>query len=413
MNILLLTLGSAGDVQPFIGLALALQNRGHRVSVATHGYFKTHIERAGLEYIELGTSADYLASLDNPDLWHPRKGFELMVKELILAFLRPAYELIASRDPADTVLVASGFMFAARAAHEKLGLPLATVHLQPASFWSVCQPNVMSGLVLPDWLPQAVKRFVVNAIEKMVLERALTPGTNKFLAELGLPPARRIYSHWMHSPQRVLGLFPDWFAPVQADWPKQTRLTGFINYNNDAGGTLGADIEAFMDSGDPPIVFTPGTAMRHGQRFFEAGIGACQQLGRRGLLLTQHRAQVPSDLPEGIVHADYVPLGAILPRSLALVHHGGIGTLAQGLAAGTPQLVMPMAHDQPDNAARLERLGVGISLTPGKFRTSAVVKKLDYLLRSDGVKRACQHYAGKIDFGGALQNACLEIEQLA
>jgi UDP:flavonoid glycosyltransferase YjiC (YdhE family) len=93
-------------------------------------------------------------------------------------------------------------------------------------------------------------------------------------------------------------------------------------------------------------------------------VDACRRLGRRGLLLSRYRDQLPADLPPGVRHFDYVPLSRVLPRAAALVSHGGIGTLSQALAAGIPQLIMPLGFDQFDNAARLGRLGVAATLTP-------------------------------------------------
>ena len=124
----------------------------------------------------------------------------------------------------------------------------------------------------------------------------------------------------------------------------------------------------------PNCSMTPGSAMRHAQEFFAESVAACQRLGRRGLLLTRFAEQVPTDLPETIRHLEYVPFSRVLPRAAALVHHGGIGTTAQALAAGIPQLVMPLAHDQPDNAARLERLGVGRTIAPRRYRAARAAR---------------------------------------
>ena len=141
------------------------------------------------------------------------------------------------------------------------------------------------------------------------------------------------------------------------------------------------------------MVFAPGTANRQAARFFQAGADACRRLRRRGLLLSRFGEQIPDPLPPGLRHAEYAPFGSLLPRAAALVHHGGIGTAAQALRAGCPQLVMPMAFDQPDNAVRLERLGVGRYLRPSRFTGLAVARELDSLLGSEAVARACRTVA--------------------
>jgi UDP:flavonoid glycosyltransferase YjiC (YdhE family) len=211
----------------------------------------------------------------------------------------------------------------------------------------------------------------------------------------------------------VLGLFPDWFGPPQPDWPPQTRLTGFPLYDERGGADIPEELTRFLDAGEPPVVFTPGSAMAQGQDFFAAAVEACRLLGRRGVFLTRFPDQVPPDLPAAVRHFDYVPFSQLLPRAAALVHHGGIGTSAQALAAGVPQLVMPMAHDQPDNAARLRRLGVAASLPRARFRGPAVARDLERLLRSKEVAQNCRAVADRLKDSRAVEQTCEELEALA
>ncbi len=215
----------------------------------------------------------------------------------------------------------------------------------------------------------------------------------------------------MHSPQKNLGLFPEWFAHPQPDWAPQTQLTGFIYYDNQDGNEeLPKELESFLSAGSAPIIFTAGTAMKHGSQFFLDCIEACQRLGRRGILLTQHPEQLPAQLPQGIQHFAYLPFSKILPRAAALVHHGGIGTTAQAIAAGIPQVIRPMTHDQPDNAARVEKLGIGASLSPKKFNAASLSEKLNAVLASQQVLDRCKFYAQKINPDQALNDTCAVIE---
>ncbi len=136
-------------------------------------------------------------------------------------------------------------------------------------------------------------------------------------------------------------------------------------------------------------------------------------LGRRGVLLSKFREHIPQQLPPGVVHFDYLPLGGVLPKAAAMVHHGGMGTLAQALRAGIPHLVMPMSIDQPDNAQRLTALGVADYLKPKAYRAGAVAEKLDKLLNSSDVAAACRRIARKFDNVDPRSDTCRVIEDFA
>jgi UDP:flavonoid glycosyltransferase YjiC (YdhE family) len=413
VKILLIPFGSHGDVHPFVGIGAALGDRGHQVTVITSGLFEGLVRRVGLEFISLGTAEEFEKELHNPAIWHPRKGFPLLVERSILPGLRRVYDAVAAHYvPRETVVAAGSLALGARVAQERLGVALATVHLQPAMFRSVYRAPILNGLFMPDWLPPFAKRLQYWLADTLVVDRLLGRGLNAFRAELGLPPVRNLLGHWWNSPQRIIGLFPDWFGPPQPDWPPQVRLTGFPRYDERDLREPPAGLAEFLDQGEPPIVFTPGSAMRHGQSFFAAAVQACRLLGRRGLLLSRFREHLPPALPDGVRHFDYVPFSQVLPRAAALVHHGGIGTTAQGLAAGVPQLVMPLAYDQADNADRLRRLGVGLCLPPQSFRAPAVARLLGQLLEPAEVPGRCREYARRAHEGKPLDEACLAIEEL-
>lgn len=412
MHAILIPFGSYGDVHPFVGLGRALRARGHRVTVITSGHFEPLICRAGLEFVGVATAADYDRILSDPDLWHPRRSFRTVALPALEMGLRRGYELIEGLyEPGNTVVAAAGMAFGARIAQEKLGIPLATVHLQPLCLLSAHETPVLPGGWLPRWVPSVLKRLALGAGSRWVLDRIVGPITNAFRAELGLPPTRDLLLSWWHSPQRVVGFFPDWFGPPQPDWPPQTRLVGFPLYDERETG-IPDEARTFLDAGEPPILFTPGSAMRYGGPFFAAAMDACRRLGRRGIFLTRYREQLPPRLSADVRHFDYLPLSTVLPRAAALVHHGGIGTAAQGLAAGVPQLTMPMAHDQPDNADRLRRLGVGASVPPRRFHGPIVARALDRLLGSAEVAAACRTAANRFHDAQPLDAACHLLEEL-
>ncbi|NUM46999.1 MAG: glycosyltransferase family 1 protein [Anaerolineales bacterium] len=408
MHIVLPTIGSAGDVIPVIGLGVALKARGHRVTVLTSPYFQALIERAGLDLVPVGTVEDFKKGLENPDIWHPIKGLQVITREAVLPSMRIMYEYLTTLNPKETLLAASGMSFGARLAQEKLGFRLVTVHLQPTLFMSAYDNSEMGGVKMPDWLPIGFQEWRVKELERWFVDPLIAPAVNAFRAELGLPPASRLFGRWMHSPHRVLGLFPDWFAAPQPDWPQNLFLPGFVDYQPE-DAPLTPEMETFLARGEAPIIFTPGSAMKHGDQFFRAALAASQKLGKRAIFLTRFREQLPK-LPEGFLHVTWVQLGRLLPHAAALVYHGGIGTMAQALKAGIPQLIVPFAHDQPDNANRLKTLGIAERLNPGQFTARRVVEKLNWLLNDPLVRARCAGYAEKVDFAKATDEACQWIE---
>lgn len=412
MHAILIPVGSSGDVHPFVGLGIALQARGHRVSILTTGYFGDLIRRVGLGFIELGTAEEYLTVTQDPDLWHPMRGFKAVVSSFA-KYMPRMYEAIQQHGvPGETVLVGGSLALAARIAQESLGLPLATIHLQPSIIRSLHKTPRMPMFVLPDGMPKTMKRGAFWLVDNLVVDRLIGPVVNKLRRKAGLGPVRGIMKDWWHSPQMTIGLFPEWFSPPQPDWPASLRLTGFPLYDERGATEMPPGLQDFLNEGTPPIVFTPGSAMRHGHGFFAAAVDACERLGRRGILLTRFAEQVPSAMPSGVRHFDFVPLSRLLPRAAALVCHGGVGTVSQALAAGIPQLIMPLSHDQPDNAWRIRMLGVGDVIRPSKFRGPTAAAKLRTLLNSEDVRRACRSVAARFVGIDPLAQTCDLIETL-
>jgi len=413
MRILVATLGSYGDVYPFAALASVLKERGHEVVLMTNDFFRPLAERQGLALAPIGSSLEYRSFADHPDLFHPRKGPVVYFDTLILPSLRIAYERLREGIRAgETVIVASTAMFSARLVQEKLGVPTVTVHLAPAAFKSAHESPQFGRLPLPVWMPPSFKRWVWWVADRAVLDPMLCPALDSLRREIGLPPVRRVMTQWLHSPERVIGFFPEWYAAPQPDWPPRTVLTGFPLFDDAGDQAPAEEVEAFLQAGGPPLVFMPGSLMQRAESFFAESVGACERLRRRGILLTRYPDQLPRRLPEGIRHFDYVPFSRLLPRAAAVVHHGGIGCVSQALGAGVPQLIHPMAYDQHDNAARLRRLGVGDGLTPDRYRADAVADRLRKLLDSPGVAERCREIAGRLARARPLADAAERIEAM-
>ena len=412
MNVILVALGSHGDVHPFVGIGMELRRRGHRVKIIAYSHFEQLIAEAGLELVSCGSAEEFKRIASDPRAWKRFRGMQTVLG-FVAALIEPIYRLIADNHvEGETIVATSSLALGARVAQDHLKIPTASVHLQPSMLFSAIDPPYLQGTFMPKWMPAWTKRAQYSIAEILVLDRILATPLNAFRSELGLPPVKRIFGKYVHSPQRVIGMFPPWFAPPAPDWPSQVRLTGFPLFDERGITKLPNDLLRFLDEGEAPIAFTPGSAMWQGHRFFEESAQACAMLGRRGLLLTRHLDHLPKSLPPGVRHVDFAPFSELLPRCAALVHHGGIGTSSQALAAAVPQLIVPHAHDQPDNARRLMRLGVARKIEVG-FRRKKIAATLRQLLDSSEVRTSCAQAAERFAGVNAISETCDLIEQLS
>lgn len=420
MRILLTTTGSAGDVYPFIALGRALSARGHEIVMIAPLYFQSLIQHYGFKFVPLEPKVEVKPVcsvlhqfLDSVLRNCTRRWRKLGRASTIVPHLRPTYQAIAEHTiPGRTVVVAAAPMLGARLAHDRLNVPLVTVHFSPSTLRSVEQPPLQPPFCLPNFLPHRMRRAAYRLLDRLVLDPLLAGSVNRLRDELHLPSVRRVLHKWRNSPQLVLGLFPSWFAPPASDWPSTVQLTGFLFHDEEPDAEASPELHAFLDQGNPPILLTPGSAVRHVHRFFEEGIRACTRAGYRALLVTRFREQIPASLPEGMRHCEYVPFSQVLPRVAALVHTGGIGTAAQAMAAGIPQLIMPLKNDQPDNARRLEQLGVSQTLNTGSFWAPRIAYTLAGLLNDSQVAWNCRLYAQRLQKTNALAASCRLIEQV-
>lgn len=412
-RIIIHTIGSAGDVHPFIGMGVALKKRGHEVFVVTNPAFEREISGNGLGFRALGSLEDFDRVKKDPDLWHPRRAFPAVIRQAV----DPSHEQIhrITRElhvPGQTIVVASSLAFAARTACELLGIPLATIHLAPSLFPSIHRQPEIHGMPFGNRSPRILKKLQW-AIASAVVDHHALPALNRFRAEHQLPAAKGLLKRWWHSPDRVIGLFPKWFAPPQPDWPSQVIQTGFPMFDGANEKPCPPEVEAFFATGAPPVIFTPGSAMAQGHAFFREAAAAIAKTGRRAIFLTKDAEQLPSSLPAGTAHFSYLPFSLILPRSAAIVYHGGVGTCAQALQAGIPQLIQPMAHDQLDTLSRIRDLGTGLGLHPHQFKRDKIAHALGRLDAEPSFRENAKKVAGLFEPATWMSQTCECIEALA
>lgn len=421
MQVYLVTFGSRGDVHPLLGLGQALRARGHAATVLTNPVFAADVAAAGLGFVPVGTEQDYLDTLAHPKLWHPVDGLGVLWRYLLRPALQPtlvSLEALCRHGPGDAPLVlASPLAMGARIAQEALGLRLLSVYTAPTLLRSVADPLTIGRWQVPGLVPAWARHGLWHLLDRTRLDPLVRPALALLREARGLPPLPRhgLFDRWLHAPRGGLALFPSWFARHAPDWPVPVQEGDFPLYDEPAvleDTAQARSLQVFLDAGPAPVVFMPGSARQDAAGFFRAAVAASQRLGLRAVLLGPDAPAHGAAAPLGFWSAPYVPFAQLLPRARALVHHGGIGSCAQALRAGLPQLLWPQAYDQHDNALRLQALGVALRLPGATPDAATLARQLGRLLRSADVAAACRRPAAALQ-GPRLDTACEWLESLA
>jgi rhamnosyltransferase subunit B len=364
MKFVLASVGSAGDAHPYIALGHALLQRGHEVAFFSNWEHQKATEAAGLEFLPAGDGLNYASAVANPDLWHPVKGLGVLWRNLLAPSIIPLYKTLSSLQQTQPQLrvLAGPQMMGARLAQEHLGLHLTSVYTSPGLLRSHHGPVTIANTHWSGSTPQWFLRTLWHAVDRYKLDPMARATLTRLCSELGVaapPPQISLFGQWMHSPHKGLTLYPEWFAPRKPDHIPQLVYGDFASYTLDDQATLPADMQAFIHGGSAPVVLMFGTAMAHAQTQFAIWQEALARCNLRGIFLSAHAQQFPAHRAAHILYASYAPFSQLLPQAAALVHHGGIGSCAQALAAGIAQIIQPCAHDQFENARCIQALGAG------------------------------------------------------
>jgi len=420
LRIVLSNIGTFGDINPLIAIALELKRRGHVPVMAVPAVFGPKILPLGLEFHPVRPDIDPQNTLMAEMIYDVRKGTERGLREFLFPALRQTYDdlLDAATQPARADLLLLGELnYAGPLVAEITGIPWASYILAPLSFFSAFDPPV---LPMYPRLARADKTIpgMGRAIKRLarLVSRNWSQPIYDLRHELGLPKGENPLFDAKHSPFLVLALFSRTLALPQKDWPPNTIITGFCFYDSDAGNAaLPPNLEAFLNAGPPPVVFTLGSAaVLAAGRFYEFSARAAIRLGIRAVLLigNDKRNQLRQPLPDTICVAEYAPYSALFSRAAMVVHQGGVGTTAQCLRAGKPMLIMPFSHDQPDNGRRMQRLKVARVIQRGNYTPVRVARKLKAMLAEPLYARRAEMVARRLEQEDGLKSACDALEKL-
>lgn len=423
MRIVLTTWGSFGDLHPFLAVGIGLRGRGHEVVLATCPLYRDKVEAEGLAFAPLRPDMPppETARALTTRLMDARTGSREVLAGTVVPALRDTEaDLDAACRDADLIVAHPIVLPTPLVAHARR-IPWIAASLQPILFLSAHDPSVPPGVPAMVGRPQPPP-FLLAPMLRLV-KRRLRPWVapvDALRAERGLPPGAHPLFDAPFEGAGTLALFSPLLGAPQPDWPARTVQTGFPFYDRLAGGeepVLDPAVDAFLERGEPPILFTLGTsAVLDPGAFFDAGIAAARRLGRRAILLVGRHPDSrrnPADLPDGIAAFPYAPYSLLMPRCAAVVHQGGVGTTGQALRAGRPQVVVPYSHDQPDHAHRVLRLGIGTHLTRGAVRAETMERALRRVLDDPEVARRAAAVGAAVAAEDGVGAACDAIERMA
>ncbi len=390
MRFAVVTLGSAGDLHPFLAVARELAQRGHEVHLLSQAPYQDQVESEGVRFRAIVSAVDHERTLTHPLLWHPIDGFGVLWRHLCVPAIEATCaalgELVQS-DPEPLTVFASPLAAGARFARDRWpdSIRLLTGYTAPMGLRDTDDPMFIGGWQVPGWLPPPVRRGLWHALDRWKLEPMARPILDRWQRTWHTPAiSGSVFGDWLHSPDGGLALFPDWFAAVPQAWQARgVAQSGFPVFEPRSVNPLPRDLLTFLETRDKPVVVYPGSAAGASQRFLNLVGGACRQIGLPVVVLAPH---LHADLPradavrEHMIAVRQATLSLLLPRCSVFVHHGGIGSVAQGLAHHTPQLVLASAYDQFENGARLARLSSGQSLALRTVRPNQIPRALHALL---------------------------------
>lgn len=368
MRILLLTIGSRGDVQPYVALGKGLKQAGHQVTIATCSRFREFVENEGLEYGHI--SDDILKIIDSD------QGKALMENTRgILRFIVANIKMARQVSPIQHRLVAESWDVARRvqpdvicfhpkailgpAIGEKLGITAILTSPIPLLVPTGSQPCIgFPKLWIGRWYNR-LTYWMVNRMIKVIGG----PHVRRWRRETGTP-ARRHNLDCLHDQTGrllpALHCYSDHVVPRPDDWPDTAIAAGYWFLDAEEDWRPPDGLQAFLDAGPPPIYIGFGSmAGRDPKRLANLVIKALQRAGQRGILASGWGGLSADNLPTTAFLIDQAPHDWLFSKVAAVVHHGGAGTTAAGLRAGKPTLICPFIADQPFWGETVRALGAG------------------------------------------------------
>lgn len=408
--------GSPGDVIPYTVVARHLAQRGHQVIFLGNEHYAGLLADSAVRFVPVGTTDDYVRLQTDGDVFdRRRKSPEQIFEDHYYSHLEDFFQFTAAECRRDGGAVVVGGEVGSATAAERTGAPYVHMACSPATspFLRSRYDPLRPERVLPPvlrWLARDGRRLaVMYALNNLRRRRAPASGPAAIPADhpLGRLRAREGMSLTPALvPQLALGLWPDWFASSQPDWPAYAMTTEFPFPSAPAVAPRTA-----ASVPNRHVVVTTGSIAGSQSRFYAMVLDACALLKTPTVVVTPHRDQLPDCLPANIEWRAFAPFDELFADASLVIHHGGVGTAALAIAAGVPQIAVPMRGDQFDNGYRLERLGVARLLAMRGMTAPVLARIMSSMMRSRRVRAHCRDFQRRVGADAGAVSAADAIEK--
>jgi UDP:flavonoid glycosyltransferase YjiC (YdhE family) len=390
--VVLTSFGTTGDNAPIIALAEALRAQGDAPLLLLNPLYEAEARARQLPFSAVGPrwAPDEVAEAEK--YLHPRTGAIAIWNDFYLPNVARSFAAVRSaiaEHRADAVVshwLCFGAHFAARAA----GLRHAIVNLAPCWWYSRADPSIYTALDGPRWL---LRWFLF--LPRLLVNHFIGGSLRAVCAELGVPHRRDVYFDMFRRADLNLALWSPAFRPSAGDDPAGAAICGFPFAVASEGEGLEPALDRFLSDGEPPVVVGLGSSIKTlGHEVYRNVALACRAGGSRALLVGA-RPDAAEGLP-GVMAVPSAPFHLLFPRASAVVHHGGIGTLAEALRSGRPAAVVPFANDQHDNARRARALGVSLTWSRADLRGPRLRQKLEQLVADETLRRRAAEFGAAV-----------------
>jgi len=409
-HIAIFAIGTGGDVDPMVALGAEFVRRGYRVSFLSNDYFEPIIAAAGCEFVSVGTLEQYHRG--NSVVAWERDNHTDSFEYYHAPTFEPAFNFIKHCANTPVLLLALSEQNGAVAAAEKFNMPYIKLLLSPNVVFSAYSPPAPTRWIIPSAIPKPIMRFLLRRYHKVRFKRFhKSPHVAEYMATC---KRLQCVPRFQRDSKAILqiGFFPEWFGMRAQDWPSKLKLVGFPLQNR-ASVSARHEFDQMIERSGAPLIFTTGTGVKDVQDLFGEGRKICEQLQVHGVFVGGTSG---AEILQGsalCTHMTYIDFEYALPKALAIIHHGGIGTTAQAIKAGIPQLIRPLKYDQPDNADRIYKLGLGTYVMPEQFKAEQVAPMVANMLQKAKNSKVLRRYSADVSNSGAIVDACDLIEQVS